>query len=84
MRVQCAGDPAVRKFTGEPHEYLAGNSKGKYSIADIGTWSWVKSCDLSSVTEEQIAKFPHLKIWIARVIERPAVKIGISDKFSGK
>lgn len=26
------------KFTGEPREYLAGSGKGKYSVADIGTW----------------------------------------------
>ena len=26
------------KFTGEPRDYLAGNGKGKYSVADMGTW----------------------------------------------
>lgn len=26
------------KYTGEEREYLAGAGKGKYSVADIGTW----------------------------------------------
>ena len=26
------------KYTGEPREYLAGNGKGKYSVADVKTW----------------------------------------------
>jgi glutathione S-transferase len=33
LEIQLSG-----KYTGEPREYLAGNGKGKYSIADIGTW----------------------------------------------
>ena len=27
---------------GEPREYLVGAGKGKYSIADIKAWSWIK------------------------------------------
>lgn len=26
------------KYTNSPREYLAGHGKGKYSVADIGTW----------------------------------------------
>jgi glutathione S-transferase len=26
------------KYTGEQREYLAGAGKGKYSVADMGTW----------------------------------------------
>lgn len=33
MEIRLSG-----KYTGEPREYLAGNGKGKYSVADIGAW----------------------------------------------
>lgn len=33
LEIQLSG-----KFSGEPREYLAGKGKGKYSVADIGTW----------------------------------------------
>jgi hypothetical protein len=33
LEIQLSG-----KYTGEPREYLAGNGKGRYSVADIGTW----------------------------------------------
>lgn len=35
------------KYTGEPREYLAGNGKGKYSVADMATWPWVTSWNFS-------------------------------------
>ncbi|KAH9207924.1 glutathione S-transferase [Leptodontidium sp. 2 PMI_412] len=70
--------------TGEPREYLAGKGKGKYSIADIGTWPWVKGYAFSGFTKEEMEKFPHLLQWIDRIAERPAVKLGISDKYVKK
>ncbi|KAF2667116.1 glutathione S-transferase [Microthyrium microscopicum] len=70
------------KYTGEPREYLAGKGKGKYSLADIGTWAWVKGWKMS-FSEEEFA-FPHLLKWIDRIAEREATKIGISDKYSLK
>lgn len=71
------------KYTGEPREYLAGNGKGKYSVADIGTWPWVKGWKKSGFTEEEMKPFPHLQKWIERIAERPAVKRGISEKYEG-
>lgn len=35
------------KFTGESRDYLAGKGKGKYSVADIGTWSELFQCLVS-------------------------------------
>lgn len=35
------------KFTDEPREYLAGSGKGKYSIADMKAWPWVKGWEVS-------------------------------------
>jgi len=69
------------KYTGEPRDYLAGNGRGKYSVADIGTWPWIKGWKVSGITEEQMAAFPHLKNWIARIAERPAVQRGIGAKY---
>jgi glutathione S-transferase len=69
-------------YTGEPREYLAGNGKGKYSIADIGTWTWVKNWKRSGYTDEEMSAFPHLLKWIDRVAERPAVQRGTGEKYA--
>jgi glutathione S-transferase len=69
------------KYTGEPREYLAGKGKGKYSVADIGTWAWVKNYSNSGYTEEEMKAFPHMVKWVDRIAERPAVKRGIGEKY---
>jgi glutathione S-transferase len=69
------------KYTGEPRDYLAGKGKGKYSIADIGTWAWVKNYTGSGYTEEEMKEFPHLVKWVDRIAERPAVKRGTGEKY---
>lgn len=69
------------KYTGEPRDYLAGPGKGKYSVADIGTWPWVKGYEFSGFTQEEMKQFPHLLKWIARIAERPAVKRGVGEKY---
>lgn len=71
------------KYTGEPREYLAGKGKGKYSIADIGTWPWVKNYKMV-LTDEEIASLPHFVKYVDRIAEREAVKTGISDKYATK
>jgi glutathione S-transferase len=71
------------KYTGEPRDYLAGNGKGKYSIADIGTWGWVKGYS-RLFSDEEMKPFPHVKAWVDRIAERPAVQTGISDKYATK
>ena len=72
------------RYTGQPREYLAGEGKGKYSIADIKTWPWVKLWERSGFTEEEFKEFPHLKAWIKRIDERPAVQRGIDDAYVQK
>ena len=79
LEIQLSG-----KYTGEPREYLAGAGKGKYSIADIGTWPWVKGWAFSGFEEKDMKAFPHLLQWIDRIKERPAVKIGTGEKYSPK
>ena len=42
------------KYDGKPRDYLAGSGKGKYSIADIGTWTWVELWERSGFTQEEM------------------------------
>jgi len=76
LEIQLSG-----KFTGEPREYLAGKGKGKYSVADIGTWPWVRAWMFSGFTDEEMKEFPHLLKWIDRIAKRPAVERGIGDAY---
>lgn len=79
LEIQLSG-----KYTGEAREYLAGEGKGKYSVADIKTWPWVKGWEKTGFTEEEMKPFPHLKKWIERIAERPAVQRGIGDDYALK
>lgn len=79
LEIQLSG-----KYTGQPRDWLAGNGKGKYTIADIKTWAWVKNWKNSSYTEEEFEAFPHLLKWIDRVAQRPAVQRGIGEKYIKK
>jgi glutathione S-transferase len=71
------------KFTGEPRDYLAGKSKGKYSVADIKTWPWVKGWE-RSFSQEDMNAFPAVLKWIDRIKERSAVQRGIGEKYNLK
>ncbi|KAK2603479.1 hypothetical protein QQS21_004339 [Conoideocrella luteorostrata] len=67
---------------GAERDYLAGRGRGKYSIADMGTWPHVsayRSLCVPGMVEEQDmrARFPCLFAWIARVAGREAVQRGI-------
>ncbi|KAI9734974.1 MAG: hypothetical protein M1834_002056 [Cirrosporium novae-zelandiae] len=68
----------------EPREYLAGKGKGKYSIADIGTWPWVSKWEFSGFTKEEMAEFPHVLKWIDRIKAREAVKRGTGERYQSK
>ncbi|OIW34641.1 glutathione S-transferase [Coniochaeta ligniaria NRRL 30616] len=68
---------------GVAREYLVGTGTGKYSIADIGTWPHVRGYRTASgFSDEEMASFPSLMAWIARIAARPAAREGISDKYS--
>lgn len=79
LEIQLSG-----KFTGSPREYLAGKGAGKYSVADIGTWPWVKGWERTGFTQEEMKPFPHVLKWIDRIAARPAVQKGISEKYNLK
>lgn len=69
---------------GEPRDYLAGHGKGKYSVADIKAWSWVKGWERSGFTAEEVKPFPNLLKWIDRIAARPAVQRGTGDHYNQK
>ena len=78
LEIQLSG-----KYTGQPKEYLAGKGKGKYSVADIGTWPWVQRWEKSGFTKEQMSAFPHLFQWVDRIAKRPAVQRGLGEEYQG-
>jgi len=56
----------------EGREYLAA---GQYTIADIATFSWVRSHDWAGVSLEGL---PNLQAWVDRIDSRDAVKRGLN------
>lgn len=72
------------RYSGVSREYLAGIGKGKYTIADMGAWPYIRSWKYAGFTDEEMAQFPHLLQWIARIAVRPAVQRGISDFYDSE
>jgi len=62
------------RWEGQAREYLVGDGKGKYTIADINVYPWVRRWSWSGV--ENLDAFPHLSAWIDRIAARPAVQKG--------
>ncbi|KAI1387455.1 glutathione S-transferase [Hypoxylon trugodes] len=56
-------------------DYVAGAGRGKYSIADINLLGWANGTVLAGVDPDM---FPNVKAWVARCLERPAVKRGFA------
>jgi len=54
-------------------DYLVGPGKGKYSIADIASFSWVNVGYFGGL---DLSQFPNLEKWWKRINDRPAVKKG--------
>jgi glutathione S-transferase len=52
------------RYSGGTREYLAGQGKGKYSIADINAWPWVRNIRRIGFSEDELAQFPHLQQWV--------------------
>jgi len=71
------------KYTGEPREYLAGKGKGKFTIADIGTWPWVKNYK-NYFSDEEMKELPHVVQWVQRIAKIKSVEIATSDKYTNK
>ena len=63
---------------------LTDNPTGKYSVADIGTWPWIKNWEKSGFTKEEMSEFPHLLNWVHKIAGRPAVQRGIGETYALK
>lgn len=60
-------------------DYLAGEGRGKYSIADIACWGPVDASIYSGVGE--LTRWPALEAWAAKIARREAVKKAIEVPF---
>ncbi|WP_430459657.1 glutathione S-transferase family protein [Thalassolituus sp. LLYu03] len=56
-------------------DFLVGQGRGEYSIADIANWCWVHTHEWSGINTEGL---DNLKAWIERIRARPAVQKGIT------
>lgn len=55
-------------------KYLVGKDGGKYSVADISTFTWVRWAPWAGV---DLADFPRLDAWREMIENRPAVQKGL-------
>lgn len=55
-------------------QYLAGKGSGKYSVADISNFTWVRWAPWAGV---DLTQFPNLNAWMERIEQRPAVQKGL-------
>lgn len=55
-------------------EYLVGKGAGKYSVADMSTFTWVRWAPWAGIALDD---FPRLKAWSEKIEERQAVKEGL-------
>ena len=59
----------------EGRDYIAGQNRGTYSIADMACWPWVSRFEWHEV---DMNAFPNIKDWYLRIAARPAVQAGYS------
>ncbi|PYH91425.1 glutathione S-transferase [Aspergillus ellipticus CBS 707.79] len=69
------------RYTGSPREYLAGDGIGKYTIADINAWVWIRTFRSIELGEDEVEKLPYLAGWVERIAERPAVGRGLGGDY---
>jgi GSH-dependent disulfide-bond oxidoreductase len=59
----------------EGRDYIAGDGRGMYTIADMACWPWVSRFEWQEI---DLNKFPNVRNWYVRIAERPAVQKGYS------
>ena len=57
----------------EGRDYVVGEGKGEYTIADMSMWPWISRHDFQQI---DLADFPNVAKWYTRLLERPAVQRG--------
>ncbi|KAI0081572.1 glutathione S-transferase C-terminal-like protein [Panus rudis PR-1116 ss-1] len=56
-------------------DWLAGHRSGKYSVADIQAYPWVRAHEHAGI--QTLHDWPHLQEWVLRCAERSAVRAGM-------
>ncbi|PWY99829.1 glutathione S-transferase [Testicularia cyperi] len=59
----------------EGRDYLVGEGKGKYSLADMIIWPWAYWARFAGIKPDEIG--PNVKAYVDRIKQRPAVQRGI-------
>lgn len=57
----------------EGRDFIAGNGRGEYSIADMASWPWISRFEWQQI---DINEYPNVRDWYVRIAERPATKRG--------
>lgn len=57
----------------EGRDFVAGEGKGEYTIADISIWPWISRFDWQQV---DLNEYSNVRDWYVRIAERPAVQRG--------
>lgn len=56
-------------------DYIAGQGRGMYTIADMACWPWVSRFEWQEI---DLADYPAVRDWYLRIASRPAVQKGYS------
>jgi len=57
----------------EGRDYIAGEGRGEYSVADMACWPWISRFEWQQI---DLADFPNIRDWYLRIAQRPAVQRG--------
>ena len=65
---------------GAPRDWIVGEGRGDYSIADVATLGWVRNLIGFYEAGEIVGfnDFPHVAAWLERGLARPAVQRGLA------
>lgn len=59
----------------EGRDFIAGDGRGMYTIADMACWPWISRFEWQ---ENDLNDYPNIRDWYVRIAERPAVQRGYS------
>jgi len=57
----------------EGRDFIAGDGRGAYTIADMACWPWISRFEWQEV---DLADYPNVRDWYIRIADRPAVQKG--------
>ncbi len=57
----------------EGRDFIAGEGRGDYSVADMASWPWISRFEWQEI---DLDMFPNVRDWYLRIAERPSVQRG--------